>query len=104
MQMIRILNYNANDNRYQNRSASWPFADRPDSTTSPHSLKHGRDRSTKLKALGLALLVAFAWHAPALAQDSTEERLEQRIRYLEERVAAQDQVIVEKDRQLAAEF
>ncbi len=58
----------------------------------------------KLKALGVAILVTLAWHGPALAQGSIEERLakmEQRIRYLEERVAAQDQVIVEKERQIS---
>ena len=58
-----------------------------------------------LTALGVASAAAIAWHAPALADDSIEERLsrmEQRIRYLEERVAAQDQVIVEKDREIAA--
>ena len=58
-----------------------------------------------LTALGVASAVAIAWHAPALADDSIEERLskmEQRIRYLEERVASQDQVIVEKDREIAA--
>ncbi len=58
-----------------------------------------------LTALGVASAAAIAWHAPALADDSIEERLskmEQRIRYLEERVASQDQVIVEKDRETAA--
>ncbi len=58
-----------------------------------------------LTALGVASAAAIAWHAPALADDSIEERLskmEQRIRYLEERVASQDQVIVEKDREIAA--
>ena len=58
----------------------------------------------KLKALGVAILVTLAWHGPALAQGSIEERLvkmEQRIRYLEERVAVQDRVIVEKERQIS---
>lgn len=53
----------------------------------------------------MASAAALVWHAPALADDSVEERLskmEQRIRYLEERVAAQDQVIDEKDREIAA--
>ena len=48
--------------------------------------------------------VLLAWHVPALAQETIEERLanmERRIQYLEERVAAQDEVITEKDRQLA---
>ena len=48
--------------------------------------------------------VLLAWHIPALAQETIEERLanmERRIQYLEERVAAQDEVIIEKDRQLA---
>ena len=59
----------------------------------------------KFKALGVAILVTLAWHGPALAQGSIEERLakmEQRIRYLEERVTAQDRVIIEKDREIAA--
>ena len=58
-----------------------------------------------LTALGVASAAAIAWHAPAMADDTIEERLskmEQRIRYLEERVATQDQVIVEKDRAIAA--
>ena len=60
---------------------------------------------TGLAALGVASAAVLAWHAPALADDSIEERLskmEQRIEYLEERVATQDQVIVEKDREIAA--
>ena len=58
-----------------------------------------------LTALGVASAAAIAWHAPAMADDSIEERLskmEQRIEYLEERVASQDQVIVEKEREIAA--
>ena len=54
---------------------------------------------------GLATIAALAWHAPAMAGDSVEERLsklEQRIEYLEERVALQEQVIVEKEREIAA--
>ena len=50
---------------------------------------------------GAAVLVLGA---PALAQQSVEERLssmEKRIQYLEQRVADQDKVIVEKDRQIA---
>ena len=58
----------------------------------------------KAKALLLAVAVAFFWHAPALAQQSVEERLlnmEKRIRQLEERVSTQDKVIVEKDKQIS---
>ena len=58
-----------------------------------------------LTGVGVASLAVLAWHAPAMADDSIEERLskmEQRIRYLEERVASQDQVIVEKERQISA--
>lgn len=52
----------------------------------------------------MAVLLFGAWHGPALAQGSIEERLqrmEQRIRHLEERVAAQDRTIVEKDKQIS---
>lgn len=58
----------------------------------------------KAKALLLAAVAALFWHAPALAQQSVEERLlnmEKRIRQLEERVTAQDKVIVEKDKQIS---
>ncbi len=58
----------------------------------------------KARALLLAAAAALFWHAPALAQQSVEERLlnmEKRIRQLEERVSAQDKVIVEKDKQIA---
>ena len=58
----------------------------------------------KARALLLAAAVAFFWHAPALAQQSVEERLlnmEKRIRQLEERISAQDKIIVEKDKKLA---
>ncbi|MCY3824893.1 MAG: LbtU family siderophore porin [Nitrospinae bacterium] len=58
----------------------------------------------KARALLLAAAVALLWHAPALAQQSVEERLlnmEKRIRQLEERVSAQDKVIVEKDKQIS---
>ena len=50
---------------------------------------------------GTALLTL---HIPAFAQDTIEERLanmERRIQYLEERVSAQDKVILEKDRKIA---
>lgn len=55
-------------------------------------------------ALALAVLMAGAWHAPALAEGSVEDRLqqmEQRIRYLEQRVADQDKTIVQKDEQIS---
>ena len=58
----------------------------------------------KMTALIAAGVAALAWHMPASAQDSTSERLantERRVKYLEERVAAQDKVIVEKERKLA---
>lgn len=58
-----------------------------------------------LTGVGMASLAVLAWHAPAMADGSIEGRLattEQRIKYLEERVAAQDQVIVEKEREIAA--
>ena len=62
-------------------------------------------KRTVLTGVGMATVAALAWHGPAMADDSVEERLakmEQRIEYLEERVASQDQVIVEKDRQISA--
>lgn len=55
----------------------------------------------------MASAAAIAWHGPALADEPIEERLskmKQRIRHLEERVASQDEVIVEKDREIAALF
>lgn len=58
----------------------------------------------KSRTLIVAGLAAFVWHAPALAQESVDDRLsglERRIKYLEQRVAAQDEMIVEKDRQIA---
>lgn len=58
----------------------------------------------KARVLLLAAAAALFWNAPALAQQSVEERLlnmEKRIRQLEERVSAQDKVIVEKDKQIA---
>ena len=54
-----------------------------------------------LRGLVAAGIAAFLWHAPAWAQGSVDERLsntERRLKYLEERVADQDKVIVEKDR------
>ena len=62
-------------------------------------------KRTVLTGVGIATVAALAWHGPAMAGDSVEERLakmEQRIKYLEERVASQDQVIVEKDREITA--
>lgn len=58
----------------------------------------------KWKALLMAGIAMFLWHAPAFAQQSVEERLksmEKRIKSLEERVSAQDKVIVEKDKQIS---
>lgn len=58
----------------------------------------------KARALSLAAVATLFWHAPALAQQSVEERLlnmEKRIRQLEERVSAQDKVIAEKDKQIS---
>ena len=52
----------------------------------------------------MAVLMASAWHGPASAQGSIEERLhrmEQRIRYLEQRLAAQDRTILQKDKQIS---
>ena len=57
----------------------------------------------KARTLIVAVVGALVWHAPASAQGSIDERLantERRVKYLEERVAAQDRVIVEKDREL----
>ena len=54
---------------------------------------------------GVATVAALAWTAPAMADDVVEDRLasmEQRVKYLEERVAAQDQTIVEKEREISA--
>ena len=58
----------------------------------------------KTRVLVAAGFAAFVWQAPALAQESVDDRLsglERRIKYLEQRVAAQDEMIVEKDRQIA---
>ena len=58
----------------------------------------------KLETLMLAGAVALVSVSSAWAQQSIEDRLdgmEKRIRYLESRVAAQDRVIVEKDRKIA---
>ena len=58
----------------------------------------------KARVLLLAAAAALFWNAPALAQQSVEERLlnmEKRIKQLEERVSAQDKVIVEKDKQIS---
>ena len=58
-----------------------------------------------LTGLGVATVAALAWNAPAMADDMVEDKLatmEQRIKYLEERVASQDQMIVEKEGEMAA--
>ena len=58
----------------------------------------------KSRTLIVAGLAAFVWQAPAWAQESVDDRLsglERRIKYLEQRVAAQDEMIVEKNRQIA---
>ena len=60
---------------------------------------------TGLTALGVATAGALALSAPAMAGDMVEDRLatmEQRVKYLEERVAAQDQMIVEKESEISA--
>ena len=57
-----------------------------------------------LTGLGVATVAALAWNAPAMADDMVEDKLatmEQRIKYLEERVASQDQMIVEKEGEIA---
>ena len=57
-----------------------------------------------LTGVGVATVAALAWNAPAMAGDSVEDRLtatEKRVKYLEERVAAQDRMIVEKDAALS---
>ena len=57
-----------------------------------------------LTGLGVAAAGALAWNAPAMADDMVEDRLatmEQRIKYLEERVASQDQMIVDKEAEMA---
>ena len=58
----------------------------------------------QLKVLIVTGMVLSLWHLPALAQNSVAERLanlERRIQYLEDRVATQDDVIIEKKRQIA---
>ncbi len=57
-----------------------------------------------MRTLIVAGVAAIVWHTPASAEGSIDERLantERRVKYLEERVAAQDRVIVEKDRELS---
>lgn len=51
--------------------------------------------------LALAVLMVGAWHGPASAQGAIEERPEQRIRYLEGRVPAQEPTIVAKAGQVS---
>ncbi len=58
-----------------------------------------------LTGLGVATVAALAWNAPAMADDMVEDKLatmEQRIEYLEDRIASQDQMIVEKEGEMAA--
>ena len=58
-----------------------------------------------LTGLGVATVAALAMNAPAMADDMVEDKLatmEQRIKYLEERVASQDQMIVEKEGEISA--
>ena len=61
-------------------------------------------RSIGWTGLGMASLAALAWNAPAMAGDMVDDKLatmEQRIKYLEERVASQDQMIVDKEGEIA---
>ena len=61
-------------------------------------------RSMGWTGLGMASVAALAWSAPAMAGDMVEDKLatmEQRIKYLEERVASQDQMIVDKESEIA---
>ena len=60
---------------------------------------------TGLTALGVATAGALALNAPVMADDMVEDKLatmEQRIKYLEERVASQDQMIVDKEGEIAS--
>ena len=60
---------------------------------------------TGLTGVGVATVAALGLSAPAMADDMVEDKLatmEQRIKYLEERVASQDQMIVEKEGEMAA--
>ena len=57
-----------------------------------------------LTGLGVATVAALALNAPAMADDMVEDKIEgmeKRIKYLEERVASQDQMIVEKESEIA---
>ena len=50
-----------------------------------------------LTGLGVVTVAALAWNAPVMADEMVEDKLatmEQRVKYLEERVASQDQMIV----------
>ena len=62
--------------------------------------------STVLTRLGVAAAAALlGLRAPAMAHDTDEDRLavlEQRIKYLEDRLAAQDRAIVDKESEIAA--
>jgi hypothetical protein len=62
-------------------------------------------KSTLLTGVGVATVAALGLSAPAMADDMVEDKLatmEQRIKHLEERVASQDQMIVEKEGEMAA--
>ena len=62
-------------------------------------------RFNGLKGYGVVAAVTIAWSAPALADGQIEDRvarMESRIKYLENRVAAQDEIIVAKERELSA--
>ena len=59
---------------------------------------------TGLTGVGVATVAALGLSAPAMADDMVEDKLatmEQRIKYLEERVASQDQMIVDKESEIA---
>ena len=61
-------------------------------------------RSIGWTGLGMASIAALAWNASAMAGDMIDDKLatmEQRIKYLEERVASQDQMIVDKEGEIA---
>lgn len=62
-------------------------------------------RSIGWMGLGMATVAALGLSAPAMADDMVEDKLatmEKRIKYLEERVASQDQMIVDKESEIAS--
>ena len=62
------------------------------------------NKGVLMRAFIVAGIALLAWQMPALGQESTDERvanMERRLKYLEERVAAQDRAIVDKERQIA---